>query len=328
MVLSYKLSICIPTYNRSEYLNECLRSIFISAAGYEHEIELIVSDNASTDNTFNLIKKIQKLHPWVRYNLNEKNIGPELNFRHVVSLANAENVLVFGDDDKMGPFMISKIIESIRSDYNLTICNYSVWDKNFLTQKKQSAFAFEQDLTFNDPNVLMKYFGLHLSFISSVVINKSLFLKLPKAEYEIYKKYGLSFLFAVYNGILNDKSKIKFIAEPIFCNRGGNSGDYDWYKYFVTGSSLIFEALQLKGYSKNSLQIAKKNVLKDFVIKNFLWLRLKMNRQDNKKVFILLFKHYKIFWQFWVYCFLGLLIPLFLIRLGKFVRQKIRFHIS
>ena len=51
------LSIAIPTYNRAHYLDLCLSQICKQLPGNEQDIELIVSDNASPDNTEEVVKK-------------------------------------------------------------------------------------------------------------------------------------------------------------------------------------------------------------------------------------------------------------------------------
>lgn len=322
--MSFDLSICIPTYNRSEYLKECLTSVLTSVAGHERDTEIVISDNASTDNTGDIVRAFQETHPWIRYHRNEQNIGGERNFRHVATLAQGEHIWVFGDDDKMEANAVPRVLEGIRAGYDLTICNYSSWDKQFAVQVKQSSFPDGRDQIFNDPNKLMEHFGLHLGYISSVVIKKALFLKLPADEYEAYTEYGFPFLFAVYNGVAKCTCKVKFIADPIFCNRGGNSGDYDWYKYFVTGSSLIFDELLHKGYTISAVSAAKQAVLSDFVVKNIVDLKFKMTSLENKQVLNLLYKHYKSYWQFWLLCLPRLLTPIFLLLLAKNTLRKFR----
>src|SRR5262249_43627784 len=70
------LSICIPTYNRSHFLKECLRSLF--AQTFDHSaVEVIVSDNASTDDTPNVVRKYAERYPIVKYVRNETNIGAD-----------------------------------------------------------------------------------------------------------------------------------------------------------------------------------------------------------------------------------------------------------
>ncbi|MDD2524542.1 MAG: glycosyltransferase, partial [Endomicrobiaceae bacterium] len=44
------LSICIPTYNRADYLNQSIQSI-VNSDGFGDKVEIVISDNCSTDNT-------------------------------------------------------------------------------------------------------------------------------------------------------------------------------------------------------------------------------------------------------------------------------------
>jgi len=318
------LSICIPTFNRAEYLKECLTSVLLSIAEHEHEIEIVISDNASADDTGNIVHAFQDTHPWIRYHRNEQNIGAERNFYHLAKLAQGENIWIFGDDDIMEVSAVSRVLDNICAGYDLTICNYSLWDKQFVVQLKANGLDGEQDQSFDDSNALMERFGLHLGYISCVVIKRRLFLKLPSDEYESFTEYGFPFLFAVYYGVANDVCNMSYVAESMLRNRGGNSGDYDWYKYFVTGSSLIFDELLQTGYTKMAVCAAKQNVLTSFVIPNMIGMKLRMSRQENSKTLNLLFKYYKHYWQFWVYCLPITIAPSFLLRLAKNVLKHIR----
>ena len=56
------LSICIPTYNRAAYLEECLQSLIESRIGYENSVEIVLLNNCSTDNTIDIIEKFKNLN--------------------------------------------------------------------------------------------------------------------------------------------------------------------------------------------------------------------------------------------------------------------------
>ena len=71
------LSICIPTYNRSNYLKICLNSI-MSQVDINLPIEIIVSDNCSTDNSLEIIDEYIN-NPLFRLIKQEKNLGPIIN---------------------------------------------------------------------------------------------------------------------------------------------------------------------------------------------------------------------------------------------------------
>lgn len=54
------LSIGIPTFNRGHFLESCLNSIASQVYEFSKEVELIVSDNYSTDNNFEATRRIKK----------------------------------------------------------------------------------------------------------------------------------------------------------------------------------------------------------------------------------------------------------------------------
>ena len=78
-----KLSICIPTFNRANYLNNCLHSIIRCNYDKTKKFQVCVSDNCSTDNTEHVVKKATKSLN-IKYVKNSFNIGVHLNFLKVV----------------------------------------------------------------------------------------------------------------------------------------------------------------------------------------------------------------------------------------------------
>ena len=69
------LSICIPTYNRDECLNNCIYSIVSQKMFNSSDVELVISDNASDDNTYEIVKKYQEQYKNIIYTRNSENIG-------------------------------------------------------------------------------------------------------------------------------------------------------------------------------------------------------------------------------------------------------------
>lgn len=55
-----KLSICIPTYNRAEYLKNCLNSILLAKSLTTLKFEVCISDNASKDKILPIINFYKK----------------------------------------------------------------------------------------------------------------------------------------------------------------------------------------------------------------------------------------------------------------------------
>ena len=85
------LSICIPTFNRANLLAQTIDSIIKQDFFKKNnEIEIIISDNASTDNTQKVCEKYVNCYPdKIKYYKNSENIG-FANFEKVLSLADGE----------------------------------------------------------------------------------------------------------------------------------------------------------------------------------------------------------------------------------------------
>ena len=99
-----KLSICIPTYNRSSYLRELLESICKQINGkYEELVEIAISDNASSDDTDKMVCEIQNKYPRVSiiYSKAEENKGADRNYIRAVDISTGDYVWIVGSDDLM-----------------------------------------------------------------------------------------------------------------------------------------------------------------------------------------------------------------------------------
>ena len=128
-----KLSICIPTFNRSKYLENCLNSIFIAQKKNKLSFEVCVSDNNSDDKITHIIKKYNKKIKLV-FNRNKKNIGVAKNIIKSVSMAKGEFVWLLGNDDLVLPksFKFLKKIFNKNPDVDFFYINSFNIEKNIL----------------------------------------------------------------------------------------------------------------------------------------------------------------------------------------------------
>lgn len=81
------LSICIPTYNRAEYLKNSIESIICQDEFKNKQVEIVIADNASTDNTESVARPYAQRYGNIFYYRNEKNINND-NFPFVLSKGN------------------------------------------------------------------------------------------------------------------------------------------------------------------------------------------------------------------------------------------------
>jgi glycosyltransferase involved in cell wall biosynthesis len=103
-----KISICIPTYNRATHLANCLNSLKVSAGSAVDDFEVCISDNASTDDTQEVVRQAQAVLP-IRYRRNAENLGISRNFLNVVEMAEGEFVWLVGDDDLIVPSGLARL---------------------------------------------------------------------------------------------------------------------------------------------------------------------------------------------------------------------------
>jgi len=94
------VSVCLPVYNAGKYLDKCLASI---EAQTLKPIELIVVDDCSTDNSWEIISKFAKKHLWVRIFKNQANSGVSPTFNFAVSQATSNYIARMDADDIMAP---------------------------------------------------------------------------------------------------------------------------------------------------------------------------------------------------------------------------------
>ncbi|HEX7600348.1 MAG TPA: glycosyltransferase family A protein, partial [Polyangiaceae bacterium] len=111
------LTIAIPTRNRSPFLRECLDSIRGQKEGIDR-IEVVVSDNASTDDTAEVIEALRRSGLPIRYSLHEEDVGFDRNFEHVVSLARGEYTWALGDDDRLEPGGLAAVLQLLAAHPN------------------------------------------------------------------------------------------------------------------------------------------------------------------------------------------------------------------
>ncbi len=111
------VAICIPTYNRADCLRQCLDSITVQFKNKEisDQMEVIISDNASSDNTGEVIKEFQATFKNIKYFRNETNLGVDKNILNMVKKSEAVYCLPIGDDDAFFPNSFSYLLGKIKT---------------------------------------------------------------------------------------------------------------------------------------------------------------------------------------------------------------------
>lgn len=118
-----RLSIAIPTYNFGRFIGETLASI-VPQAG--EEVEVVILDGGSTDDTREVVERFQREHPRIRYHRNEMKGGIDRDMAETVGLARGEYCWLFSADDTMEPAAIQEVLERIREGHDIYICGLTL----------------------------------------------------------------------------------------------------------------------------------------------------------------------------------------------------------
>ena len=105
------VSICIPTYNNAAMLREAIAS---ALAQTYRSIEVIVSDNASTDDTASVVATIRDSR--LRCSRNTTNLGMVANFRCALAESRGRYVCLLSSDDLMDPGFVEWAVDALEGD--------------------------------------------------------------------------------------------------------------------------------------------------------------------------------------------------------------------
>jgi glycosyltransferase involved in cell wall biosynthesis len=104
------VTVCIPTRNRAGLLTSAIESVLGQSFP---DYVLLVSDNASTDDTAAVVQGVDD--PRLRYIRHDADIGPTANFNACLRTAESDYVLVLCDDDVLHPEFLETAVQALRS---------------------------------------------------------------------------------------------------------------------------------------------------------------------------------------------------------------------
>ena len=289
------LTICIPTYNRAFYLNRCLNSVCNQIVNYD-EIELIVANNCSTDNTDEIIEKYAADGNNIKYINRTENIGPENNFADCFNLATGKYFWIIGDDDFLVSNSLDKILTILKQDdYGLVFLKGSISYKD--DDDLQNHYLGLKDnlksVIYNNHIHFFEEYNYWATFITGNIINRSLiFGKIN--PFEFANTYLIQLGWNI-PAAFSSKENIIIIDKTIVC-RADNTGGYRLYEVFGKNYNKILDSLIKRGYDKKIKSITNNHLLKCFFP---IFIKQRTNSFKKENYFLSLFPIYWNNWLFW-----------------------------
>ncbi len=269
-----KISVIIPAHNCEKTINQCVESIT------SNEVEIIIIENNSTDNSVKLIKEMAENNSNIIFL--QTDSGPSKARNIGIDYASGEYIIFLDSDDF--------IIEDLDKLYNLLSDKndiYFMHNKilNTKNEIKDTYYSLENDMLINvnGKNAHRKLFNEY--FISTGPCNyiyKSSFLKELKAKFDEKIYLGEDTCF-VTKCLWNAK-KVSFLKNKVICFRQSESG--------TLSSSFNEESLKNicksfefgVNYSKDFTK-EEKNIFLCPYINSALWFLIQM-KNSNKSEFI------------------------------------------
>ena len=286
------LTISIPTFNGSENIERLINSI--NKEFNSEIVEILVSDNCSTDNTMEIVNS----YSFISYYCNETNVGADRNIALSIERAKGKYVWVIGDDDYLTSGAIPYVIDILKkhSELSAIFVNYSLLDvkQNVFLRKKW--LNMDNDIYCHNENEFLRTVGVSSNFLSSMIHNKKYFIESDYKKYFDTNWVQLGTLFDYIQG-----KETYCISTPFVVNAGDSSfgeGNKNGKSIEILCNMMeIISNLPNNTYTINNIDYAKSNV-KMFLSRKIISakrLGLKFNIKLLKKL-IYYFGNNPFFW--------------------------------
>ena len=198
------LTIAIPTYNRCFYLEELLIELIEQLDVINKSeliVELLISDNASFDNTNNLLNKYCNI-TYLKYYCNNINIGAEANYIECIRKSKGEYIWIIGDDElvyKNGIKIVCDILN--QKIYDFIIVKDINYDLKFNESKSfQNFYEMIEYMSYVNPHFILAH-----SLISCNIFKKKDF-KIDLMQKHILTDYSL--MYGIYLSFFKNRQQL------------------------------------------------------------------------------------------------------------------------
>lgn len=219
------VSIIVPVYNAEHFIADCLNSIITQT--YE-AIEVLVSDDCSSDNTRSELKKFAN-DDRIKIFLQSKNLGITKNCNFLLTQARGKYVCFFAGDDVMMSSKVSKQVRYMEGNPNVSFC-YHHFD--ILMRAKDGTFKplkVKQQRQLTNVTGIIQQMGVPASM--SIMVKKS---SLPSYNFDESYKYISDWMMQIDLALVGD---IGYINENLCRYRkydNYNSKDISTYEHEFT----------------------------------------------------------------------------------------------
>lgn len=250
------LSIAIPTYNRANFLERNLTQLFSEIEKIpDASIEILVSDNCSTDKTEIIVKNFISNKKKISYIRNNENIGWGKNFLQCFQLSKGKFVHLLGDDDFYTTNSLSQIYKELnRHDFGVMYLKPYGFEKEIDLEKPNNKGKLKK---YNDTTKFLLDINSIFRLLSACIITKD---KIKNIDIDNIVPGNFAHLQLIIPAILSSKSNI-FYDKYTIASKRNNSIGYNFSEIFVDEYWKLIMEFQSKGLDHSTIKKLKKNML-------------------------------------------------------------------
>ena len=288
------LSICIPIYNRIQYLERQLERFLEDKDLFAEQIQLIISDNCSAEDLRSCCEKYQQKGLELFYNRNERNLGADGNFDWCFHHAEGKYVWLLGSDDIPVKEFLRKLIGYLNSgEYGLV---------HLTPQKRKQEFNL-----FTSTDKMAIEVNYWITFMSANIILTNTLKSINLTD---YKNTSLIQVPAYLNACCSCQNNAIIYLPKYFDENTdfANNGGYNIFQVFVTNLYGIYgNFVSNKKLSKRAFNKIIKIEYKYFLV-GFIIRLLVLKENSNFKIdnaWSILWKYYSFKPYFYWYLLIG-----------------------
>lgn len=267
-----KVSIIIPTYNREKYIKEAIESAINQT--YQ-DYEIIIVDNNSTDNTYNIIESYAKNNSKIRSYKNKENVGPVKNWKKCIELSKGEYIKIIWSDDYIEKNFLEVTVPILENNQDVGF----VYSKTIIFSEKNKEEVYEFNKNSGKYKIKDYIEGKALGLKRVPVspgcalfrkkdVEKNFLIEIPNIEERDFSQYGAGTDLLLFLLTYNDYEYFYYFNEILSYFRvhedsitKANNLDYYYnstiYYFFEIESKGGLEKIKNEFYSKIFIQDKK-----------------------------------------------------------------------
>lgn len=176
------LSICLPVHNGAATLPRLFDNLLPELSHhFPDTVEVLISDDASSDRSPEIIEDYATRFPFIRYFRNHANLGMDRNFSAAALRATGQYLWFCGQDDVLAPRAIQVFFSILAShpDIDLVYFNYQFRDDDLEVVLQERQVPLQEDAVFHDAYSYFHAFDHAPTFLPAILMRREFWRRTP-----------------------------------------------------------------------------------------------------------------------------------------------------